>query len=696
MTVFARRVALIHLMTVTLALSATTARAQTDDEYACRRAISKNLGKFVSTAFKDLTTCHRKRSLGKIPLTVNCNDLFSIADGKSVGAYERARERMLDACPNTLTNVLAQFGRCPSPHSTLDDDDATSGIDSFEEATSCVLNLAATLADGASARVVGKPKVVPTKAAARCQRVVGKALRRRIDTIGKARRGCQTDADRAGMGVSYTCEAFDDGSIADNLGDLTDDIVEGCSVPQDELVALGACGQTPAQLIRCAGGISTVLGGGLVAEAYELPSTCKLGFAFLSVNAGIGLKRTETRFELGYNGLGQGVDLLDGFALGVNLACNDDCVDCTVTPNALKPFPQSYCRCEADPTIHCDTMDGNDADDCGGGACACLFGPPLPLTTDGVPVCVINEFTSVAGTADGGTGVSTTTIGDEAKVHLGISELHPCPVCDGDTTANDGLRGGTCEGGLRDGLPCDQNANSPDFGPLSYDCTPLPATNISGTGLQLTFALTSVDAPQIGTNLVDGAEEVFCLQCSGDPTVGCSSDAECSTLGLGTCSVNTGPQAKANACDDGICTASGPTSGGICAANDPDTFCDGLTRGDGSGLLTCNDNADCEALDPDCPGGDCGSCTLFQNRACFPDPMGAQGSDAVVGAIPSASVYGAELVSTLCVPATSNATIDTSVGLPGPARLLIDFDNLGRCGANPLASFELPGGSNCP
>jgi hypothetical protein len=72
MTVFARRVALIHLMTVTLALSATTARAQTDDEYACRRAISKNLGKFVSTAFKDLTTCHRKRSLGKIPLSVNC------------------------------------------------------------------------------------------------------------------------------------------------------------------------------------------------------------------------------------------------------------------------------------------------------------------------------------------------------------------------------------------------------------------------------------------------------------------------------------------------------------------------------------------------------------------------------------------------------------------------------------------------
>ena len=114
----------------------------------------------------------------------------------------------------------------------------------------------------------------------------------------------------------------------------------GERVPQDDLVPLGGCGQTAAQIIQCGGGISTVLGGGLVAEAYELPATCNLGFAFLRVNAGLGEKRTATRFELGYNGLGQGVDLLDGFALGANLSCNSDCVDCDVTLNPLKPFPQ--------------------------------------------------------------------------------------------------------------------------------------------------------------------------------------------------------------------------------------------------------------------------------------------------------------------------------------------------------------------
>jgi hypothetical protein len=697
MMVFARRMVLVHLITATLALAATAAHAQSSDETACRKALAKNLGRLVSTTFRDVTSCHAKRNAGKHPLSVNCNDVFSIPKNKSVRAYEKARASMLKACPEDLSGVLAQFARCPSPHSTLDNDDATSGIDNFSEQTSCILNLAATLTNGAGVRILGKPTELPSKAAAKCGKTVGKVLRKRIDTIGKVRRECQYDSDKASTGLGYFCSTFDDGRIAENFADFSEAVIDACGeVPLEELAVLGGCGQTAAQIIQCAGTISTVLGGGLVAEAYELPATCNLGFALLRVNAGLGEKRTATRFELGYNGLGQGVDLLDGFFLGTNLDCDDDCVDCDITLNPLKALPLSNCRCESDPTIHCDTVDGADADDCGGGACVCLFGPSLPLSTDGVPVCVTNEFTEVYGTADGGTGVSTTTIENRAKVHLGISEIRPCPVCESDTAANDGMRGGTCDGGSRDGLSCDQNSNSPDFGPLSYDCPPLAAANISGTGLNLTFALTSVEAPQIGTDLMDGGNEVYCLQCSGDPSVGCSSDAQCASLGLGSCSVNSGPTAKANACDDGVCTASGPYAGGTCEANDPDSYCEGLTRGDGSGLLTCSNNADCDAFDSSCPGGDCGNCTLLQERACFPDPLGARGTDALPAAVPAGSVYGAELVSTLCVPATGNASIDTSVGLPGPTRLLIDFDILGRCGLNPTLSFELPGGSNCP
>ncbi len=413
MIVLTRRMVAGHLVAAILVFAAAEAHAQSDKETACRRSMSKSLGRFVTTAFKDLVSCHNKRNAGRHPLSVNCNDVFSIPDGKAVRAYEKARIKMIDACPDTYGGVRAQFARCPSPHSNLDDDGATNDIDNFIEAVPCILNLAATLANGATARVLGGPDTLPTRDAARCYKTLGKAFRKRIDAIGKVRRECQYEADKAGTGLGYHCATFDDGRIAENLAALVEDITDDCgSVPQDELVPLGGCGQTAAQIIQCAGGISTVLGGGLVAEAYELPATCNLGFALLRVNAGLGLKRTATRFELGYNGLGQGVDLLDGFFLGANLSCNSDCVDCDVELNPLKGLPQSNCRCESDPTIHCDTLDGTDADDCGGGQCVCQFGPPLPLSTDGVPACVTNEFTEVEGTADGGTGVSTTTIPD--------------------------------------------------------------------------------------------------------------------------------------------------------------------------------------------------------------------------------------------------------------------------------------------
>ncbi len=680
-----------------LGVLALPARAQTAAEIKCRDAIAKNLGKFVSTALKDVTGCHAKRSAGKIPLSVNCNDLFSIPGNKSIAAYAKASKSMSAACPDSLTSVLAQYARCPSPHSVLDDDGATDGIDSFKEATDCVLNLAATLTNGASATVLGYPRELPTKDAAKCQRTVGKSLRKRIVTIGKTRRSCQKTEDQQGGGVGYNCSGYDDGKIEADLVKMNAKIAKSCDVPQEDLVPLGGCGQTAGQYEECAGRISTLLGGGLVAEAYELPSTCRLGGAALFINAGIGKKRTTTRFEVGYNGLGHGVDLLDGFEGAVKLDCNDDCVNCQVTIDPIKDRPNSFCRCEGDSTVHCDTVNGPDADDCGGGTCTCMFAPPLPLSAANTPACVVNKLVSeLEGVADGGTGVSTTLVRNTSVVHLGISQTAPCPTCDGDVAPNDGLLNGTCSGGARSGLSCDENAASPDFGPVSYDCLPSVGQNISGGGLKLRFDITSVATATLGATLLDGGNPVFCKQCSGDPAIGCNSDADCAASSAGTCSVNTGPPARANGCDDGICSSADEVHTGICEANDLDAFCDGITRVDGKGLISCNVDADCDALDSICPGSDCGSCSLFQQRSCFPDPVGAVGSDGVVGTTPSSGVYGADLVGLLCVPPTNNFGINTSAGLPGPARLLLNFDFEGRCASDRRVVYDIPGGANCP
>ena len=44
----------------------------------------------------------------------------------------------------------------------------------------------------------------------------------------------------------------------------------------------------------------------------------------------------------------------------------------------------------------------------------------------------------------------------------------------------DGVRHGTCNGGLQNGLSCDVNGSQAAFGPVSFDCPPASASNISG------------------------------------------------------------------------------------------------------------------------------------------------------------------------------------------------------------------------
>lgn len=673
------------------------ALAQTNDEAVCRATIAEHVSKFLATAFKDHASCHKKRSAGKLPLVTDCNQVLSIPKNKSGSVYSSASVAILAACPPGLTNVLAEFSRCPSPHSTLDDDGATSGIDDFQEATDCILNLALTVSDGASAKLLGHPTTLPTKAAAKCQADIGKVVTKQVKTIAKTRSKCQGTADQEGNGVNYSCATFDDGKIAKSLSKLQGQMIKSCLVPPDETAVLESCGQTPAQLAECVGRISSSVGGGLIATAFELPATCNIGHVAIAIHAGNGVRRTATNFDVGYNGLGHEVDLLDGFEGAVDLSCNDDCLNCAVTIAPVKDQGKSFCRCDADPTIHCDTIGGPDADDCGGGGCTCMFGPPLALSAAATPTCVVNKLVAdIEGVADAGTGVSTTTVYNTAVVHTGITQTQPCPTCNGDLVTNDGVRAGTCSGGTRPGGACDRNGNSPDFGPVSYDCQPSPGANISGTGLKVKFDLTSVDAPLRSTELLDGPRPVFCLQCSGDTAIGCSSDDDCLAAGAGTCTVNTGPQARANGCSDGICTAAAPEDAGNCEMSPPDLFCDGMPRRSGRGLLACASQGDCDALGSSCPGGNCGTCSLLQVRSCLPNPFGAKGTHGYFGSTEASGVHGADLAATLCVAPTANVGVNTSVGLPGPGRLKITFEFDGRCASNHAVRFEIPGGSNCP
>src|SRR5262249_43786759 len=145
------------------------------------------------------------------------------------------------------------------------------------------------------------------------------------------------------------------------------------------------------------------------------------------------------------------------------------------------------CRCfdAAAPDTSTLTSCDPEASTCGGSeSCQCFYGPPLPLSSGGVPVCVVNKFDGpFAGTvniADTGpdAGGGAAGVRRLSSVYNGLGATKPCPQCEADITARDGVAQGTCSGGARDGMPCDSAGLNVYFGAVSIDCPPSSAANI--------------------------------------------------------------------------------------------------------------------------------------------------------------------------------------------------------------------------
>jgi hypothetical protein len=314
-------------------------------------------------------------------------------------------------------------------------------------------------------------------------------------------------------------------------------------------------------------------------------------------------------------------------------------------------------------------------DVCGvGNTCWVHFGPPLPLSAGGAPTCIVNTIqTAFNGTANIGTGASSTPILNNAKVFSGIGQKNPCPTCSGASIG----AAGTCAGGARNGLACTTNALNTTYGNTSYDCPPSLATNLSGSGLAIDLTLTNGSVSLAAGDACDaplGALSCFCGGCSLLPTKACQVDADC--VGFGTCNNAGGPARQPNACSDLTCNA-----GGVCNAGPVDGFCDGLLKTNGLPYITCLNNGDCTAADPTA-----GNCTITKNRPCFVSPITDTGT---------AGTDGAELVSTFCSGPTTSGGVNAAAGTPGPGRVHLDFDFNGLCPApNTTRAYAL-GGANC-
>ena len=380
-------------------------------------------------------------------------------------------------------------------------------------------------------------------------------------------------------------------------------------------------------------------------------------------------------------------------------------------------------RCTGDTSVQCTNAPGGTGGACAGlGTCEFYFGAPLPLVAGGVGTCVENQFNgSVSGTATVETGEAATVATLISRVHAAvISTDTPCPVCVGDTTLNDNVKDGHCNGGPRNTQTCDGNGNVPgraDFGTTSFDCPP-PASTIAVLPIDLTNSTGSVTkavtatSPNCSAGGLPAGTKCVCDTCNNLNQQPCDSNADCPLSGgnPGICGgrrciggTNAGaPCSNATQCPGGgSCAKPGePTKPNGCVDN---TTSSGLPGVNGT---LCVDTAPVGDNEGECPEGpptgtcsvssghpqrscttsnDCcddaptcatdpvtaGECQV-SNRVCF---LANGTGDSIVGTgmadPPVDDVAHPTLAAIFCIGPTSAPAVNIAAGLPGPGRVTI-------------------------
>jgi len=331
------------------------------------------------------------------------------------------------------------------------------------------------------------------------------------------------------------------------------------------------------------------------------------------------------------------------------------------------------------------------------GPCVFFFGPPLPISSGGVPVCVTNQIDGpITGTVDVEAGATETSVKLIARAHTGISVAVPCPRC----------ASGVCTAGVRSGEACIINGTSDLFGDVSLDCPPpqagiigrLPISLVNSTGTQ---AQTLTAASPACTAVGFSTSKCFCDTCDDGSNTPCFSDAECLAIGATTCGgkrclggANNGNACGAasdcpagqcgvpgqptapNQCQSAVCTPNpGDTDSvdeGVCSTGPFDFLCSvDVYRG-------CTSATDCNPP----PSGNCVDCTASGQtcdalqRQCYTDD-GVIGGDVMVAGVPSppcTNTARPELGALFCVPPTAEAAPNAVAGLPGLGRLTLPVD----------------------
>lgn len=647
-------------------------------ELKCRSTISKGFTKAVTMGQKVIASCHKGRD--KTGDAIDCNVLDgSNADAK--GKFAKIQTKLTDgvqkACVATAINddVLHEYVSCPEPCTT--DLGLPNPLATYTELGQCLACVAREEAEANGLAVMGLPAAPLAGGDQTCRLMIGKFYGKYLKTQLKDRTKCQNSAEKGGvlhLDDSGCATADPKGKIALMLSKAESAVDTSCAGAN--LADVDSCANTNlVDLKACLKSETDATGDVGVGYSYELPPTiCPVGITTYTIAGApvAGGPLGLTRLETGWNGIGHDQDVVNNYATSLSITCPNSgppCGACTV--DGLDPAGEqsaAFTRCQQDPTIPCSNPFGTDPVCPGTQDCVYYLGPPAPLSASNTPTCGLFRLENdITGTFDPDSGVGEQNIQLRAVIHTGIALNKPCPICVGDPTPKDGIKGGVCDGGTRDGLDCDVQGFDATFAAgegVSLDCVPHPLQNITGQGLKLGLELTtgSVSVPfNLSCDFPLNSEACACAVCSLDASQGCNDDAECAATMSGTCtSTGGGTPRQPNGCADQTCTDIGDDRG-ECAAGPDVKACDGVIRANGGGYVLCSNDSECQV---GAIGFDAGDCTLIEPRPCFLDPIVAAGTPD-----PDQPV----MVAGFCVPPTSSSGVNSATGLPGPSRVKVEL-----------------------
>jgi len=400
--------------------------------------------------------------------------------------------------------------------------------------------------------------------------------------------------------------------------------------------------------------------------------------------------------DSGFTGLGHNADVVIGSKITARILrrCSDNNDPCVKNSDCGSNDCKATCDCDNDklcditgPTHqrHClnSLNECSTNSDCATAeACIATFGPPLPLSSGGVPACVVTYFDgSISGTADAGTGNGVMSAKLRSRVFLGDVIDRPCPRCG--TPAQNPQVGQTftCEKGQTPGAACTVEGVSPEFGGVSHDCAPSLGSNVSGVGLAIRFSEvttgTTTKTAQlpcanfaVSSNPLKGTGKCTdtktacttnadCMRCDGDPTIACTGNADCGSAGAcaeapdqpvscgywcqcGFCNDNPDSPcfqdsdcAIGETCKSGTGTGTLPntpqqkpndcsTDKFICGMMDSEKCAQSLLGSCSlKSFLSCSDDATCA-------GNDAGEC-IIDSRPCFESRISRTGTPSPLG-----------------------------------------------------------------